>query len=151
MRGAWLATLAAAAVVLCSCGGSSADDPANWWRSNPSLGYALHLDRLADEREHAAAEGGPTLRLFESQNLNRDPKSCTQSGAWLDLAEDFDPKYERRTDSDGRAAFTPKTGDVYLVVVHHVEPTEGGDKYESTKYSATLTVFVPQVCPCCGE
>lgn len=67
------------------------------------------------------------------------------------LTEDFDPKYERRTDSDGRAAFTPKTGDVYLVVVHHVEPTEGGDKYESTKYSATLTVFVPQVCPCCGE
>lgn len=67
------------------------------------------------------------------------------------LAEDFDPTYERRTDSDGRASFSPKTGDVYLVVVHHVEPTESGEKYESTKYSATLTVFVPQVCPCCGE
>jgi hypothetical protein len=29
MRGAWLATLAAAALVLCSCGGGSADDPAD--------------------------------------------------------------------------------------------------------------------------
>jgi len=67
------------------------------------------------------------------------------------LAEDFDPQYERNTNAEGRALFTPKTGNVYLVVVHHTEPTESGENYENTKYAATLTVFVPEICPCCGE
>ena len=32
-----------------------------------------------------------------------------------------------------------------------IQPDEGGKDYKSTKYSATLTVLVPQVCPCCGD
>jgi len=67
------------------------------------------------------------------------------------LNEDFDSQYERMTDSDGRARFEPKDGNVYLIVAHHEEPDEAGEGYTSTKYSATMTVFVPQVCPCCGE
>jgi hypothetical protein len=67
------------------------------------------------------------------------------------LTEGFDSQYERMTDADGRASFTPKLGDVYLVVAHHVEPAEAGPNHEGTKYSATLTVIVPQICPCCGE
>jgi hypothetical protein len=50
-----------------------------------------------------------------------------------------------------RASFTPKEGNYYLVVAHREEPKEAGKDYQSTKYSATLTVLVPQVCPCCGE
>ena len=46
-------------------------------------------------------------------------------------------------------------GNYYLVVAHWQEPSEsgslGGKEYKSTKYSATLTVLTPQVCPCCGE
>lgn len=45
----------------------------------------------------------------------------------------------------------PKTGNVYLVVAHHKEPDVSEENYESTKYSAALTVFVPEVCPCCAE
>jgi uncharacterized GH25 family protein len=67
------------------------------------------------------------------------------------LKEEFDPDYERKTDMEGHAAFTPRTGNSYLVVAHHKEPDESGENYESTKYSATLTVFVPEICPCCGE
>jgi uncharacterized GH25 family protein len=67
------------------------------------------------------------------------------------LSEGFDEHYERRTDADGRASFTPKAGNVYLVVAHRTEPGESAPDYDSTSYSATLTVFVPQVCPCCGE
>ena len=67
------------------------------------------------------------------------------------LSEKFDSKYERKTDEHGRASFTPTDGNYYLVVAHWVEPTESGNGYTSTKYSATLTVLVPQVCPCCGE
>jgi len=67
------------------------------------------------------------------------------------LSPGFDDRYERRTGSDGRASFTPTTGNFYLIVVHHAADEETGDDYAGTKYSATLTVFVPEVCPCCGE
>jgi uncharacterized GH25 family protein len=67
------------------------------------------------------------------------------------LQEGFDADYERTTDSQGRASFTPKSGNAYLVVAHHLEPNESGENYENTKYSATLTVFVPEICPCCAE
>jgi uncharacterized GH25 family protein len=67
------------------------------------------------------------------------------------LAEEFDPQYERKTDEQGRASFTPKEGNYYLIVAHHEEPQQSGEGYEATKYSATLTVLVPQLCPCCQE
>jgi uncharacterized GH25 family protein len=67
------------------------------------------------------------------------------------LTEGFDKRYERRTDEQGRASFAPTEGNYYLVVAHRKEPAEGGKGYQATKYSATLTVLVPQVCPCCGE
>lgn len=67
------------------------------------------------------------------------------------LKEGFDHRYERDTDADGRATFTPKTGDQYLIVAHHKEPAEADAEYDEKAYSATLTLFVPQVCPCCGD
>lgn len=67
------------------------------------------------------------------------------------LTEGFDARYERKTDDRGLASFTPVEGNYYLVVAHHLEPKESGEKYKSTKYSATLTVLVPRICPCCGE
>ena len=67
------------------------------------------------------------------------------------LKKDYDPDYERKTDLEGQATFTPRDGNAYLVVAHHKEPDEAGKNYESTKYSATLTVLVPEICPCCGE
>lgn len=67
------------------------------------------------------------------------------------LAKDFDDQFERRTDEQGLASFTPTTGNYYLVVVNHQSPEEKTKDYELTQYSATLTVFVPEVCPCCGD
>lgn len=67
------------------------------------------------------------------------------------LKEGFDSQYERMTDAQGRASFEPVDGNVYLIVAHHEEPDEAGEGYTTTKYSATMTVFVPQICPCCGE
>ncbi len=66
------------------------------------------------------------------------------------LREGFDERYERATDAEGIATFTPASGNVYLIVAHHEEGA-GGDGYERTKYSAAFAVFVPDVCPCCGE
>jgi uncharacterized GH25 family protein len=67
------------------------------------------------------------------------------------LAEGHDAEYERTTSQQGEASFTPTFGTYYLVVAHHEEPDERGPNYERTKYSATLCIFVPQVCPCCVE
>lgn len=67
------------------------------------------------------------------------------------LQEGFDETYERETDESGVARFTPKTGDQYLIVAHHKQPEASGEGYDETAYSATLTVFVPERCPCCGK
>jgi uncharacterized GH25 family protein len=67
------------------------------------------------------------------------------------LSEGFDERYERNTDAAGDAMFEPKEANYYLVVAHHESPDEKGEGYTSTKYSATLAVYVPAICPCCGE
>lgn len=66
------------------------------------------------------------------------------------LTEGFDETYERKTNAQGEASFTPKSGDQYLVVAHLLD-AESGDGYDETKYTATLLVIVPERCPCCGE
>jgi uncharacterized GH25 family protein len=67
------------------------------------------------------------------------------------LSTGFDAKYERKTDSRGEAEFIPTTGNYYLVVAHHKADDERGEGYEATQYTAALVIFVPEVCPCCGE
>ena len=69
----------------------------------------------------------------------------------VELADDFDETYERQSDEQGFVTFTPRTGNQYLVVVHHHAEEEKSEDYDATSYSATLTVFVPELCPCCGE
>ena len=67
----------------------------------------------------------------------------------VELATGFDQEYERRTDAEGKASFTPKEGNLYLIVAHWLKKDEKGADFVSTKYAATLTLRVPQVCPCC--
>lgn len=86
--------------------------------------------------------------LFKGEPLSGAHVSFIPRG--VTLAADFDPQYERTTNDNGRASFTPTDGNYYLVVVHH-ETDEAAADYVGTKYSATLTVFVPDICPCCGE
>lgn len=61
------------------------------------------------------------------------------------LEEGFDQRYERVTDKDGRAWFQPEEANYYLIVAHQNAPEEKGESYDSTKYSATLTWYVPSV------
>ena len=66
------------------------------------------------------------------------------------LAEGFDQNFERTTDAAGRCRFTPKEGNLFLVVAHHERPEERGEGYEKTVYAATLVLDVPQRCGCCA-
>lgn len=87
--------------------------------------------------------------LFKGKPLPKAHVAFVPAGETL--KEGVDPTYERTTDAKGQASFTPKTGARLLVVVHHVMETETGKDYEATAYGATLTVRVPDACPCCGE
>lgn len=86
--------------------------------------------------------------LFKGKPLPNTQVSFIPRGETL--TKEFDKRYERMTDAQGRADFTPTAGNYYLVVAHVEEPTQGKG-YTTIKYAATLTVFVPQICPCCGE
>jgi uncharacterized GH25 family protein len=122
--------------------------------NNPGFDKALgHALELVPEANPVTPMGpGQPLKvrlLFKGRLLAGARVSFIPRGTTL--AEGFDKRYERRTDAAGRASFTPTEGNYYLVVAHWTGPKEGGKGHTSTKYSATLTVLVPQVCPCCGE
>jgi uncharacterized GH25 family protein len=113
------------------------------------LGHALELVPV----RNPVTPMGPGQKIAVKLLLKGSPLANSQVSfipRSETLSEQFDDRYERLTDALGLASFTPKSGDYYLVVAHHTSD-EQGEGYEGTKYSATLTVFVPEVCPCCGE
>lgn len=117
-------------------------------RLDRPLGHALEIV----PKSHPVTPMGPGTPievqvLFQGEPLANARVSFIPRGATL--TEGFDEEYERKTDADGVASFTPREGNYYLVVVHHFDPKASGPGYTSTKYSATLTLLVPQVCPCC--
>lgn len=90
-----------------------------------------------------------TVRLlYRGKPLAGEHVSFIPRGATV--KEGTDPRYDRTTDAAGRASFTPGESNYYLVAAHHREPGEKGPGYDFTLYSATLTVLVPRICPCCG-
>lgn len=122
--------------------------PADFAVKDEPLGHALELVPTA----HPVTPMGPgqpiAVRLLFAGKPMADARvSFIPRGTTL--KEGFDERYERTTDAEGRASFTPSEGNTFLVVAHHVDPKAAGEGYTGTKYSATLTVFVPQICPCC--
>lgn len=113
------------------------------------LGHPLELVPEAN----TVTPMGPDVPIRVRLLLNGQPLSGARVSfipRGVTLAEGFDAEHERTTNENGRAMFIPKEGNYYLVVAHHLTD-EKGTGYDSTKYTATMTVFVPDVCPCCGE
>ena len=123
----------------------------DWGGFDKALGHPLEL--VPATNPVAPMGPGTAIQvklLFQGKPLAGATVSFVPRGTTL--KEGLDPEYERVTAGDGRAKFTPKTGNYYLVVAHHKAPAPAGEtKYESINYAATLTVFVPEKCPCCGE
>jgi uncharacterized GH25 family protein len=61
----------------------------------------------------------------------------------VQLAEGFDPEYERKADGQGRVTFSPKEAGYLLIVAHRSAPEEKGTDFDGTKYSATIVLHVP--------
>jgi uncharacterized GH25 family protein len=70
------------------------------------------------------------------------------------LKPGLDERYERVTDEKGEATFEPTEANYYLISAHKTESKKGGTldgkPYTFTKYGATLSIYVPRLCPCCG-
>jgi uncharacterized GH25 family protein len=114
------------------------------------MGYPLELVPLTNPV--APMGPGTPIRvklIFHGKPLVDEKVSFIPLGETL--KSDFDSRYERRTDTAGSASFEPKEANYYLIVAHHLDTSKTGPGYKSTNYSATLTVLVPAICPCCGE
>jgi uncharacterized GH25 family protein len=88
------------------------------------LGHALEL--VPEVSPIAPMGPGMPLKLrllFNGKPLSGVKVSFIPRGTTL--KEGTDAEYERTTDPDGRASFTPKTGNFYLVVAHHKTGEKG--------------------------
>jgi uncharacterized GH25 family protein len=129
-------------------------------KSAKTIFLASHqLDRLAKPRGFNRALGHPFELVAQSPVLSSNTlkvqllwKGKPLPGKIVSfiprggqLTEGFDSRYERVTDKDGLISFKPEEANYYLVVAHNNAPEEKGEGYESTKYSATLTWYVPRI------
>ncbi len=123
----------------------------DWGGFDTALGHPFEL--VAVKNPVAPLGPGTPIRvklLHLGQPLPGVKVSFIPRG--VTLKEGLDPEYERVTPADGVVSFTPKAGNYYLVVAHHTVPAPAGETgYVEVKYAATLTVFVPDRCPCCAE
>lgn len=110
-----------------------------------AVGQPLEIVPLTDPAQAAAGRPIQVRVLYKSEPLPQARISFVPRGQVL--AAGVDPQFERHTDSRGEAEWTPNEGNVVLVVVHHTEPSEKGDGYDKTVYSATLTTHVSNVSP----
>lgn len=114
------------------------------------LGHPLELVL----ESHPVLNAGPGKKVEVKLLHNGKPLADSRISfipRGVPLAEGFDKEYERNTDAQGRASFTPREGNFYLIVAHHSSPDQKGEGYDKTSYSAVLVLNIPQVCPCCSE
>lgn len=106
------------------------------------LGHPIEFVPLVDPiRDLAPGKPIQVRLIYAGKPLANARVSFIPRGATL--AEDFDEKFERRTDDKGEATFTPDEANWILVVVHHSEPDQKGEGFDKTAYTATLTLQVP--------
>jgi len=118
-----------------------------WVQTNTNLvraGDVVHVDLLLGNHGNDHRD----FRLAGKVSLQGARMSFIPRGTTL--APGLDQIHERTTDASGEASFTPTFGNYYLVAAHHLDPDDRGKGFDRTKYSATLCVYVPQICPCCS-
>jgi uncharacterized GH25 family protein len=121
-------------------------DDSTLWKQ--PLGHPLEIVPVS----HPVLWTGPGMPIevqvnWKGQPLPEARVSFIPQGT--ELKPEFDETYERRTGADGRATFTPKTGNRYLIVTHQTVDEEQGTDYQRTSYAATLQLLVGDLCPCC--
>jgi uncharacterized GH25 family protein len=109
------------------------------------LGGVIEMIPLTNPALTSAGHPITVQVLFKGKPLTNARVTFVPRGQVL--ADGFDKTYERMTDDQGRAEFTPSEGNWVLAVVHHMAPDEKGEKFDRTAYSATMTFNVAQSLP----
>jgi len=118
---------------------ATAGDGAGVSFSEP-LGHALEIVPLADPTKATAGDKLKVRVLFKGQPLADTVVSCIPRG--VELATDFDPNHEAKTDAKGEAELPLPEANRYLIVAHRKAPEETGEKHSAgTEYAATLTLL----------
>lgn len=104
------------------------------------LGQPIELVPQSNPATARAGEPITVQVLLKGKPLADATMSFIPRG--VELAADFDPNFERKTDASGKATFTPAEASYYLVVVHHAADDETGEKYERSHYAGTLTLNI---------
>ena len=78
--------------------------------------------------------------LKNGRPLPNVPVSFIPQG--VKLEGDFDDRYQRRTDEEGRVTFMPQEANLFLISTEFIDPSESSDTYASTVYATTLTLHV---------
>lgn len=106
------------------------------------LGHALEIIPRTDPTRALAHEPIRVQVQYQGRPLRDARISFIPRGQIL--ADGFDQNFERKTDGEGTASFTPESGNFVLIVVHHLEADQSGDGYDKTHYGATLTLDVAE-------
>ncbi len=109
------------------------------------LGHILELVPVTNPAAFVAGQPIKLRLLYQGKPLPEARVSFIPRGQVL--AEGFDKDFERTTDAEGVATFTPKEGNFVLAVVHHGVPEQKGEGYDKTHYTATFVANVPQIAP----
>jgi uncharacterized GH25 family protein len=78
--------------------------------------------------------------LKNGRPLPNVPISFVPQG--VKLEGEFDERYQRRTDEEGRASFMPQDANLYLISTEFIDTSESSATYASTVYATTLTLHV---------
>jgi uncharacterized GH25 family protein len=106
------------------------------------LGHAIELVPLTDPAVVVAGQPIRVRVVYKGKPMANAHVAFIPRGQVL--AEGTDEHFERHTDAEGIASFTPTEGNYLLITVHHTEPDEKGEGYDKTQYTATMTFLVPQ-------
>ncbi|WP_437185995.1 DUF4198 domain-containing protein [Planctomicrobium sp. SH668] len=121
-------------------------DETNLWKE--PLGHPLEIVPVS----HPVLLTGPGVPI-EVKVLRNGTPAVDARVAFIPqgvtLSEGFDETYERKTNAEGIASFTPRVGNRYLIVTHERRDDETSDNYDATLYAATLEILIPDICPCC--
>lgn len=124
--------------------------------STSPMGHPFELVPMTDPSTALATGAALVVQVFfQGKPAANQRVSFIPRGA--QLAESFDPQFERMTDEQGMARYEPQAPDTLLIVAHREDSSHTGEGYTKTKYSATLTVIVPEkrpnlraaACDCC--
>ena len=121
-------------------------DQSTRWKE--AVGHELEIVPVS----HPILSTGPGMPVEVKVLRNGTPKANARVAfipQGVTLNGDFDETYERMTDAQGIARFTPKTGMRLLIVTHERAENEKSADYDATHYSATLELLVSEICPCC--